>query len=197
MRKLFCRLSVFLAGFILLFLLPACNKAPEETERPTVYEIVTGTKPDLSTEAPSSSETGNSRPSGSSDAPTDPVPETTVPEILPDTVLEHYQDLFLVTMTDVLNMRAEAKTTSDIVGVLYRNNGGEVLEVLPGWLRIRSGGIEGYIVADYVSTGEAARNQAPKAAKWMFRVSADNASIHAVPDDISARIASVPKGQVI
>lgn len=75
---------------------------------------------------------------------------------------EKYGDLFMVTESDKLNVRAEMSTDSEIVGTIARNGMGTVLEVTNGseWLKVRSGEVEGYVYEPLVLTGEEALKKA-------------------------------------
>jgi len=55
---------------------------------------------------------------------------------------------------EFLNIRAEANTDSEVVGKLYVNGVGTVLETLDGWYKIESGNVTGYASADYLIVGD-------------------------------------------
>ena len=75
--------------------------------------------------------------------------------------LEQYANLGIVTgVKNYLNMRSGPSTDDDIVGIIFQYCGMDILEEKDGWYRISSGGVEGYVCADYVATGTEARQLA-------------------------------------
>ena len=76
-------------------------------------------------------------------------------------VLENYEDLFVVT-TNLLNVRKEPTTSAPVIATIAKNGVGEVLGDTDGgaWLKISSGGVEGYVASEYVATGKDAEKLA-------------------------------------
>lgn len=61
------------------------------------------------------------------------------------------KSLVMVNATSVLNVRAEADSESELVGKMYRDCGGYVLERGEGWSLVESGDLVGWCVNDYLS----------------------------------------------
>ena len=59
---------------------------------------------------------------------------------------------------DFTYIRSAPNEDSDWVGKLYSDSAAVVLEYMDGWTKIRSGSAEGYVPADALITGEAARS---------------------------------------
>lgn len=60
-------------------------------------------------------------------------------------------------MADVVtsvNVRAEASEESEIVGKLYTDCGGNIIEYTDDWTKLRSGKVEGWVSNDYLLFGE-------------------------------------------
>ena len=55
-----------------------------------------------------------------------------------------------------LNIRSEASTDSDVVGILTNHNACEVLEDAGDWLKVTSGKVTGYVNKEYLVTGDEA-----------------------------------------
>lgn len=84
-----------------------------------------------------------------------PVPMAEAPA---DNAEDEYADLVASIANDFLNVRAEPSTDSEIVGKLYANSVGKIVERTDnGWLKIRSGEVEGYVKEDYVAKGSEAK----------------------------------------
>ncbi len=73
-----------------------------------------------------------------------------------EAVIDSYSNLGIVQVTGYLNMRETPESDETVVGKLYDGSACEILETLDGWHHVTSGGIEGYISADYVLTGDEA-----------------------------------------
>lgn len=76
---------------------------------------------------------------------------------------EETEEADLLVMADVnnsLNVRAEASTEAEIVGLLYADSSAELLEEGDGWSKIQSGNLIGWANNDYLLFGEEARERA-------------------------------------
>lgn len=71
------------------------------------------------------------------------------------------EELVVAQVNDYINVRADADTGSEVIGKLYNKSVAKVLgRTGNGWVRIRSGGVTGYIREEYVATGTAAQELA-------------------------------------
>lgn len=68
-----------------------------------------------------------------------------------------YSNVAISRVTNYVNVRTEANTTSDIVGKIYNNCAATILATVDGeggkWYQIKSGNVTGYIKAEYFITG--------------------------------------------
>lgn len=70
-----------------------------------------------------------------------------------------YANLGVSKADNFVNIRKEASTDSEVVGKLYRGCAADILETLDnGWVKIKSGDVEGYIASDYLAIGDAAES---------------------------------------
>lgn len=67
-----------------------------------------------------------------------------------------YTGMGVAQVSEFLNIRAEANDTAEVLGKLYSNGVGTVIETLDGWYKITSGNVTGYVKADYFVTGDEA-----------------------------------------
>ena len=65
-----------------------------------------------------------------------------------------YENIAIAQVSESLNIRAEANEEAEVLGKLYANGAGTVLETLDGWYKIESGSVVGYVSADYVVVGD-------------------------------------------
>lgn len=77
-----------------------------------------------------------------------------------ESVLKHYENIFVSDGETVLRVRKEASTESKIIATLEQFAGGNILEQSGEWYHIQSGGINGYVKAEFVKTGEDAKKLA-------------------------------------
>lgn len=68
--------------------------------------------------------------------------------------------LIMANASDAVNIREAATTDSEIIGRLYSNCGGYIIEYTDTWTKISSGNAEGWVCNDYIYFGEEALNQA-------------------------------------
>ena len=68
-----------------------------------------------------------------------------------------YSNVAVSRVTNYVNVRSEANTTSTIVGKIYNNSAATILSTVDGeggkWYQIQSGTVTGYIKAEYFVTG--------------------------------------------
>ncbi len=69
---------------------------------------------------------------------------------------EEREKLVMANVEKSVNVRAEASSESEKVGMLYEDCGGEILERGDGWTKIQSGELVGWVSNDYLLFGEEA-----------------------------------------
>lgn len=74
--------------------------------------------------------------------------------LLANTRKDNYNS-FLCT-EDGVNLRADAETSSDVIGKLYKGATGEVVETRGSWTKITSGDVTGFVATSYLILGEEA-----------------------------------------
>lgn len=68
-------------------------------------------------------------------------------------IQDEWEDKVLANVNDYVTVRKEPDAEAEALGRMFRGDGGEVLERLDGWTRIRSGNVEGYVNNDYLLFG--------------------------------------------
>lgn len=97
-------------------------------------------------------------------------------------VLDLYDNLGMSDVQGYLNVREEPSENGKIIGKMTSKAGGEILESLDGWYKIRSGKITGYVKSDYIRTGQAAKDEAIAEAQLMAIVNTDVLNVRAEPN---------------
>lgn len=113
-------------------------------------------------------------------------------------VVDSYQNLGLIQLeqeSGYVNLREEPTTDSDVIGKLYANSGCEILEALDGWYQVSSGGLTGYVSADFVLTGDEAKTKALEYVREYAIVQADTLRIRKEPSTDSDMIGQGYKGE--
>ena len=71
-----------------------------------------------------------------------------------------YEKLAMANVEEAVNIRASSSEDSDIVGKLYKECAGEILEKGSGWTKIQSGKVTGWVKNDYLLFGADAKRMA-------------------------------------
>ena len=110
------------------------------------------------------------------------------------TVQEEYSHIAVSQVTDYVNIREQANTSSRIVGKIYNNCAAVIEETVKGeggdWYRIHSGTVTGYIKAEYFITGEAAEKLAQSIGREFATVNTDNLRLREQPS-LSSNVLTV------
>lgn len=112
-------------------------------------------------------------------------------EQLRQAAVDKYENLGLADAgNSYINVREEAGTDGKIIGKLLNNYACEILETVEKddgyWYRIRSGSIEGYVHADYILTGDTAREQGMAAAEIRATVLTETLNVRTEPSTDSS-----------
>ncbi len=67
-----------------------------------------------------------------------------------------WEDKVLAKVDDYVTVRSEPDAESVALGRMFKGDGGDVVERLDGWTRVRSGNVEGYVSNDYLVFGKEA-----------------------------------------
>ncbi|MCI8269917.1 MAG: SH3 domain-containing protein [Lachnospiraceae bacterium] len=110
------------------------------------------------------------------------------------TVQEEYSHIAVSQVTDYVNIREQANTSSRIVGKIYNNCAAVIEETVKGeggdWYRIHSGTVTGYIKAEYFITGESAEKLAQSIGREFATVNTDNLRLREQPS-LSSNVLTV------
>ncbi len=101
-------------------------------------------------------------------------------------------------VNDYINVRADADTESEVIGKLYNKSVAKVLgRTGNGWVRIRSGGVTGYIREEYVATGTAARELADAVSVKQAVVTTQTLRVRAAAEATSDVITLIGEGETL
>ncbi|OON85537.1 hypothetical protein BXO88_11850 [Oribacterium sp. C9] len=116
--------------------------------------------------------------------------------------ISQYSNLGIIKCDSYINFRSAPNQNdlTTIVGMLANGSAVDVLEVspegAPGWMHVRSGGMDGYVSAPYVVTGDEAVTLAGSLIKPRATVLADKLRIRSTPEIIDGNtVGSAAKGE--
>lgn len=188
--------ALLTALFIIALFAAACGKdpLPSSGEEASTESTDAGeTEKPSETTLPETTESAEETTETTTEEPTTEPPDPRLD------VLTHYSEIFVVTgVRNYLNIRNQPSQGGLIIGKLVQNAGGSVLENLgDGWYHIASGGIDGYIAGEYVTTGPEAEALAVELAEEMISVTAERLNVRSEPNTDSAVWTQLQVGTVL
>ena len=108
-----------------------------------------------------------------------------------------YDNVAISHVSNYVNIRSEANTSSSIVGKIYNNCAATILATVDGeggtWYQIESGSVKGYIKSEYFITGAEAEKIAKNVGTVYVTVSADGLNLREQPNMNSAVLTTLSK----
>lgn len=65
-----------------------------------------------------------------------------------------YDKLVMANVSEAVNVRSEASEKSSLIGKLYKDCGGSIIERKSGWTKLKSGSLTGWVKDDYLLFGD-------------------------------------------
>jgi len=107
-----------------------------------------------------------------------------------------YANLGVSKADNYVNVRKEASTESEVVGKLYRGCAADILETLDGgWVKIKSGDVEGYIAKDFLAIGDNAEAMVDEYATKYATVGTQTLRVRAEASVDSSILTLIPEGE--
>ena len=112
-------------------------------------------------------------------------------------VLNMYDNLGVSLASDYINVRSEPKEDGiqNIIGKFPGYGGCNILGEENGWYHIKSGGIDGYVRADLLATGQTAQDLALQNAHVMALINTQSLNVRSQPSTDSEAWTQVTSGQ--
>ena len=102
--------------------------------------------------------------------------------------------LVMAHATDEVNIRESASTDSAIIGKLYSNCGGYIVEYTDTWTKISSGNAEGWVCNDYLYFGDEAQAIADEIGNYWAEVTATELNVRSEANTESDVLGTVNTG---
>ena len=110
---------------------------------------------------------------------------------------EETEDLVMVDIRNYVNVRSEATVDSDKMGVLYKDCGGNLLEMGEEWSLIRSGELVGWVENQYLLFGDDAKAMASDVGMTLAVVNAGSLRLHEEGALDSPVLTVIPKNEIL
>lgn len=105
--------------------------------------------------------------------------------------------LVMANIKGQMNVRSDASIDSDIIGYLYKDCGGEILERRDGWTKLRSGNMIGWACDDYLVFGEEAEALADSVGKLIATVNVETLRVREKAEENAEVYGLLPEGEVM
>lgn len=105
--------------------------------------------------------------------------------------------LIIANVTDYVNIRSEANEESEVLGKLYDKSVGTYVEEKGEWIQVESGSVKGYVKAEYVLTGEAAKARADEVGVRLAEVTTTTLKVRKEATTDSDVLGLIPDGDIL
>lgn len=105
--------------------------------------------------------------------------------------------LVMAKVRNYLNVREEPSIDGTVVGYMYADCGGTILETADGWTKLESGNVVGWASNDYLLFGEEAEELAQDVGHSFATIQADALRVRKEPSEDAGIYGLVKKGDVI
>ena len=105
---------------------------------------------------------------------------------------EDFTNLVIAQVNDYVNVRDTASENGAVLGKLYNNSVGNLLEDDGDWYKISSGSVTGYVKAQYCVTGDAAQQLAKQVGTRLAQVTTTTLYVRSDPSKDASVIGMVP-----
>ncbi len=105
---------------------------------------------------------------------------------------EDFTNLVIAQVSDCVNVRSEPSEEGEVVGKLYNNSVGDLIEIEGDWYKIKSGNVTGYVKGEYCVTGDEAQDLAKKVGMRLAVVTTTTLYVRSEPSRDAEVIGMVP-----
>ncbi len=104
-----------------------------------------------------------------------------------------YAGICIAQVNDYVNIRSTPSEEGEILGKLYNESAGTVVEEVDGWYKVASGDVEGYVKAEYVITGTQAEELAEELVQKTAIVTTETLRVRADASEDSEILGLIPE----
>lgn len=121
--------------------------------------------------------------------------ESTDPGIVADGTGIDWSKKCMANIKGSVNIRAEASTSSEIVGKLFEGGAADVIEMGAEWTKLSSGSVEGYIATEFLVFGQEAANMAKETGLFVSTITENTIRVRQEASADSKVLGLVGKGE--
>ena len=176
---------------------PTATPAPTATVTPTATPAPTATITPTATPAPTATITPTTPAPTATVTPTaTPAPTTTpIPTATPTPTKSLYMsDKAIANVTEYVNIRQSATSSSKQLGKLYQNGIVTVLGTEGDWTKVQTGSMTGYIFSDYLHLGTDALTYGDSIGAYNMVVHVNTLNVRTAPTTNSELLDTLNKG---
>jgi cell wall-associated NlpC family hydrolase len=123
--------------------------------------------------------------------------ETETSETLDSTaeVVSPYENIGISIASDYVNIRNKPNEESEVLGKLYKGSSADILDIDGEWVKVKSGSVEGYIMASYLAIGKEAEKVADQYGTKLATVTTTTLKVREKKSQDSTVLTLVPEGE--
>lgn len=106
-----------------------------------------------------------------------------------------YRNLGIAQVGDYLNVREDGAEDAKVIGKMKNNAGCEIVDKKGDWYKIESGKVKGYVKADYIVTGDKAREMAEELKTTVAVANGETVYVRQEPNTDCRILKSLEEGQ--
>lgn len=110
---------------------------------------------------------------------------------------ENFENLVMVNVKKVLNVRSEARDDAEKIGKIYKDGGGTILERKDGWTKLQSGNVIGWASDAYLLFDEEAVALAKDVGKTVATIEAETLRVRQKPEPDAEVLGLLPGGEIV
>ncbi len=113
-----------------------------------------------------------------------------------DKTEDNYESLVMANVEDVLDVRSEANEDAEIIGKVYKDCGGTILDRRDGWTQLQSGNVVGWTKDENLLFGEDAYKLAKDVGRTIATVTSESIRVRKAPEMDAEVHGLLPKGEI-
>ena len=106
------------------------------------------------------------------------------------------KELAMANVNSTLNVRSDASEEAKIIGYLYRDCGGSILDEKDGWSLIQSGALKGWCSNEFLLTGDDAIGMAEDVGQWLVTINTEAVRVRKDPSEDSDVVTIMSKSDI-
>lgn len=110
---------------------------------------------------------------------------------------EYMENVVVANVVNYASVRTDPDVRSEVVGRIYPNAVGTLLEEKDGWCYIESGSVTGYVLSDFLYVGDEARQAVEELGLRIARVDAQILYVRTEADSEAEVLGMVPQGEAL